>query len=169
MRGQPKANGKGSYRSPSWYWPCMEGTGKKWPWDKIAPYHIMLEKLDNPEWQSKNHRSCFYDGDIKKLSMRQSKFEYDAFGRVVLLRRDIVMIIDKIERFTYIPLYYKGESLVLQCIERPDSRVLVKPDRLMVITAQVKDNQDRHNIKWEYKGSNNQCLPKFTPILPDNE
>lgn len=166
MRGQPKANGKGSYRSPHWFWPVMEGTDKKTPFTAIQPYHVMLERLENPEWQNKNLRSCFYEGDLKKLTKRQDKYEYDAFGRVVLLRQDVVMIANKIERYTYVPIYYKGVKLVLQCLERPDSRAYAKAEDLIVITDQLKANDERKNMKWEYipPSKNGQTLPNFKAL-----
>lgn len=166
---QPKANGRGSYRSPYWYWPVMEGTGKKSPWDKIANYHVMLERLENPEWQGQNLRSCFYEGDKKKLSKLQNKFEKDMLGRVILLRLDVVMIANKIERFTYIPLYYKGVKLVLQCVERPDSRAYAKAEDLIVISDQIKANEERHNIKWEYIPGRYGRLPDFKATILNNE
>ncbi|XGI80683.1 hypothetical protein ACED16_02625 [Enterobacter hormaechei] len=149
MLGKPKANGKGTYRSPHWFFPKMEGTGKIKPYTVIEPYHVMLERYED-EKQLKVLRSCWYEGDNKKLTKIQDKFEKDAFGRVILLRLDTVMIQHKIERYTYTPLYYKGAKLVLQCIERPDCRTLMKAENLMVITDQLKANEERKNIRWEF-------------------
>ncbi|MDQ6584450.1 MULTISPECIES: hypothetical protein [Enterobacter cloacae complex] len=168
MPGQPKANGKGSYRSPYWFYPKMEGTGKRSPHTSLEPYHVMLERYENEE-QLKNLRSCWYAGDKKKLTKIQDKYEKDAFGRVVLLRLDKVMIANKIERLTYTPLYYKGVKLVLQCIERPDCRTLMKAENTIVITEQLQANDDRKSIQWEYIPGKYGHLPNFKAHVVDSK
>lgn len=163
-----KANGKGSYRSPYWFWPVMEGTGKIKPWDKIAKYHICLEKFEAPEVQNNSMRSCFYKVDIKKLTQYQKRFEYDCNGRVILLRQDIVKIMDKIENLTFIPLYYKGESMVMECVERKDCRILVRDfSKLMVISDQIRANKDRESMQWDYipPSKNGKTLPNYKQVI----
>lgn len=166
-----KANGKGSYRSDHWYFPIMDGTGKKRPWDKIEKYYHMLERFENPTYQRNNYRSCFYKSEGDKISTIQDKWETDFLGRVIICRQDVVIIKGKAEYLTFIPLFYKGVKLVLQCLERPDSRTLAKPEDCIVITDQLKANEQRNAEIWKYrsKGNSVKRLPEIWCEEPQAE
>jgi hypothetical protein len=160
---KPKANGKGSYRSEHWYYPCMEGTGKRVPWDKLAKFYHMLERFENPAFQRNNLRSCFYKTEGSKIAEIQDKWEKDFLGRVIICRQDTVIIQGKAEHLTFIPLFYKGQKLVLQCLERTDSRTYAKPEDCIVITDQLKANEQRNAEVWKYrsKGNSVKRLPEI--------
>ncbi|EJY3122539.1 hypothetical protein OGA32_000121 [Salmonella enterica] len=161
---KPKANGKGSYRSAYWYYPCMEGTGKKSPHSSIMKNYIMMERLENPSYQRNSVNSCWYKTESTKLHERQKIWDYDYFGRVIILRQDTLILMGKLDFFTFIPLFYKGKKLVVQCVERPDSRMYVKPENCIVISDQLRANKERDSIKWTYTPMGNKRLPRIEAI-----
>lgn len=123
------------------------------PQGKQAKFFMLAEKLVNPEKQLINRRSCYYEGDVKKLGQLQKEFPLDKMGRKIFFNIDRVIVLTYCGKdlLYWKPLYMKGKRVVLQCINPgyESYRCMRAPDDVLVITDQILANELRYYEQYE--------------------
>lgn len=125
----------------------------KKPVGRERKYCLVGEQYVNPELQDTTPRSCFFKKDQIKIGQLQRVFPVDRLGRKIFFQIDrlIVLTANQEPLLVWEPLYIKGKTVVLQCINPGYSqfRIRKKPSDLMVISGQLKDNYEREQEEFE--------------------
>lgn len=127
-------------------------TDKK-PIGRERKFHLVGERLVDPEYQSKTLRSCYYAKDQLKINKLQEEFLTDRLGRKIFhgIDRIIILTANQQPLLIWKPLYNKGKGVVLQCMNPgfTEYRCIKKAIDCLVITDQVMSNEAREQEQYE--------------------
>lgn len=136
------------------YWGYLYQDKK--PIGREAKFCLKGERYVDPVKQGMNKKGCYFLPDQKRIGELQTVFPQDRLGRPIFFNMDrcIILMANQEPLLFWKPLYMKAKSIVLQCLNPgyEEYRCLKKPEDLMVISDQLRENNIRANEKYELKG-----------------
>ncbi|EMZ2428568.1 hypothetical protein ABDC18_002877 [Escherichia coli] len=149
------------------YWTYMYKDKK--PIGRERKFCLVGERLVDAEEQGKRNRSCYFAKDQIKIGQLQKVWHKDRLGRNISygVDRCIVLTYNPDHLLVWNPLYAKGQTICLQCINPgfEGYRCLKKASDLLVITDQVIANIQRDQTDYDLvdKGGKSRS-PVWEPI-----